>query len=264
MNNQFEISSKPPRSKPSLVLCYTCSSEEAQTLSVSHSHSTLQQSTSKVQRPASPSVPWEQLQQFPTGFPFTHATAHLLKPIPNCKNIPHPLVSRHPLPFASPPPLLFSSLGCFLRDPKFKNSSVGAQTPNPSRPPDSPAPAGRARQSPSHVAGGPRAEHAGSRAMATGPDLSSSSGAAAAAVPDAAAKKSGHIVSWSAEVCVCESAPVRMRALFACFAIRRIFLGIYFTEFCPCACLSATILVPRVRDRTHVRSNYWASFCSTE
>ncbi|KAG2638525.1 transcription factor MYB124-like [Panicum virgatum] len=35
--------------------------------------------------------------------------------------------------------------------------------------------------------------------MATGPDLSSSSGAAAAAVPDAAAKKSGHIVSWSAE-----------------------------------------------------------------
>jgi len=38
--------------------------------------------------------------------------------------------------------------------------------------------------------------------MATGPDLSSSSGAAAAAVPDTAAKKSGHIVSWSAEVCL--------------------------------------------------------------
>ncbi|KAG2646970.1 hypothetical protein PVAP13_2KG541700 [Panicum virgatum] len=35
--------------------------------------------------------------------------------------------------------------------------------------------------------------------MATGPDLSSSSGAAAAAVPDAAAKKDRHIVSWSAE-----------------------------------------------------------------
>lgn len=104
--------------------------------------------------------------------------------------------------------------------------------------------------------------------MATGPDLSSSSGAAAAAVPDAApgaaAKKDRTIVSWSAEVCVCESAPVRMWALFAGFAIGRIFfLGTVRRILCVCLPF-CPILMPRVRDRTHVRSNYWASFCLTE
>lgn len=117
-------------------------------------------------------------------------------PTPLQKNSPHPIHSFHTRRQPSPSFLRFrffsSSPWLLAPEPRVQNSPVGAQTPNPSRPPGSAAPAGGALRSPPHAAGGPRAEHAGSRAMATGPDLSSSSGAAA--------KKDRHIVSWSAEV----------------------------------------------------------------
>ena len=95
-----------------------------------------------------------------------------------------------------------------LRWLEFKKSSIGAQTPNPSLAPARPLrPAGLASRR--RTRRGPQAEHAVSRAMATGPDLSSSSSGAAAvpeAAPAAAARKDRHIVSWSAEV---RQSPVR-------------------------------------------------------
>jgi hypothetical protein len=97
-----------------------------------------------------------------------------------------PFKPPHPRKIPLPPP---SSVACLAPSPdhRFKNF-LRCRPPKPTEPyPRRPLASRSARP------------HAGSRPMATGPDLSSSS-SSTDAVPPPAARKDRHIVSWSAEV----------------------------------------------------------------